>query len=57
MLTAREKGAAGILFISYSQATARDSLMALELGTSDKIRELSPYMPKRTRSAKLFSTG
>jgi aminopeptidase YwaD len=53
MLTAREKGATGILFVSTAGDGA-DSLMALELGTSDKNSGIIAMHAKRTPVSKLF---
>ncbi|MBI3259270.1 MAG: M28 family peptidase [Ignavibacteriae bacterium] len=53
MLTAREKGAAGIIFISGAGDGA-DSLMELTMGTSDKNSGLIALHAKRMAASKLF---
>ncbi|MBS1537700.1 MAG: M28 family peptidase [Bacteroidetes bacterium] len=53
ILTAREKGASGIIFVSEAGDGA-DSLMELTLGTSDKNSGLIALHAKRSSIAKLF---
>ena len=53
ILTAREKGAAGIIFVSEAGDGA-DSLMELSLGTSDKNSGLIAVHTKRNAISKLF---
>ncbi len=53
MLTAREKGAAGIIFISPAGDGA-DSLMELTMGTADKNSGLIALHAKRMAASKLF---